>query len=252
MQYKLDQPDNLIGFLEDSVARFPDRPLFGTRTPEGEYEWITYRDFGRRVNNLRGGLAAIGVGKGDMVGIIANNRVEWAAASFATHGLNARFVPMYEQELLHVWEYIIRDSGIKVLFVSKPAILEQVREFPARIDTLKKIVLIEGEGPDTMAALEKTGKKHPVPAVRPAADDIATLIYTSGTTGDPKGVLLAQRATPRGCSCPTATGPTIPIAASSAIRAMTRTTACCPSCPGPTPTARGRCTPSCRSGPRLP
>jgi long-chain acyl-CoA synthetase len=192
MQYKLDQPDNLIGFLEDSVARFPERPLFGTRTPEGEYEWITYRDFGRRVNNLRGGLAAIGVGKGDMVGIIANNRVEWAAASFATHGLNARFVPMYEQELLHVWEYIIRDSGIKVLFVSKPAILEQVREFPARIDTLKKIVLIEGEGPDTMAALEKTGEKHPVPAVRPAADDIATLIYTSGTTGDPKGVLLSH------------------------------------------------------------
>ena len=142
--YIFEKPDNLVEFLESSVARFPDRPLFGTRQADGRYEWITYRDFGRRVDNLRGGLAARGIGKENAVGIIANNRVEWAAASFATHGLNARFVPMYEQELLHVWEYIIRDSGIKLLFVSKPAILEQVKDFPGKIETLKKIILIDG------------------------------------------------------------------------------------------------------------
>lgn len=191
-QYKYEKPDNLVEFLESSVARFPDRPLFGTRQADGRYEWITYRDFGRRVDNLRGGLAARGIGKGDVVGIIANNRVEWAAASFATHGLNARFVPMYEQELLHVWEYIVRDSGVKLLFVSKPAILEQVKDFPGKIETLQKIILIDGEGADTLASLEKEGEARPIPAVHPAAYDIATLIYTSGTTGDPKGVLLSH------------------------------------------------------------
>ncbi|OPY08302.1 MAG: Long-chain-fatty-acid--CoA ligase FadD15 [Syntrophaceae bacterium PtaB.Bin095] len=191
-QYKYEKPDNLVEFLENSVARFSDRPLFGTRRADGQYEWITYRDFGRRVDNLRGGLAARGIGKGDVVGIIANNRVEWAAASFATHGLNARFVPMYEQELLHVWEYIVRDSGVKLLFVSKPAILEQVKDFPGKIETLQKIILIDGEGADTLASLEKEGEARPIPAVHPAAYNIATLIYTSGTTGDPKGVLLSH------------------------------------------------------------
>jgi len=53
------------------------------------------------------------------VGLIANNRVEWAVAAFAAYGLGARFIPMYESELLHVWEYIITDSAVKVLLVSK-------------------------------------------------------------------------------------------------------------------------------------
>jgi len=44
------------------------------------------------------------IGKGDAVGLIANNRVEWAVAAFAAYGLGVRFIPMYESELLHVWE----------------------------------------------------------------------------------------------------------------------------------------------------
>lgn len=38
---------------------------------------------------------------------------------FATLGLGGRFVPIYEVELPHIWEYIVKDSDIKVLFVSK-------------------------------------------------------------------------------------------------------------------------------------
>ena len=71
-----EQPDNLVEFLENSVARYPDRPLFGTKTLGGAYEWATYREIGRRVDDLRGGLAGLGVGRGEAVGIIANNRTE--------------------------------------------------------------------------------------------------------------------------------------------------------------------------------
>ena len=187
-----NEPDNLVEFLEGSVAKYPNRPLFGTKNSRDEYEWITYAEVGKRVDNLRAGLAGLGVGKGDTVGIIANNRAEWAIGAFASYGLGARWVPMYESELPHVWKYIVTDSSIKILFVSKPEIYEQLKNFVNEIPTLEKIFLIEGEGENSMAGLEKEGDKKPVSSINPGVDDIAALIYTSGTTGDPKGVLLSH------------------------------------------------------------
>ena len=190
--YELEKPDNLVEFLERSVAKYPDHPLFGTKNVSGTYDWVTYREVGRRVDNLRGGLARQGIGKGDAVGLIANNRVEWAVAAFATYGLGARFIPMYESELLHVWEYIITDSAVKVLLVSKQDIYDKIKNFTGKIPTLQKIFVIDATGPGTMAELESVGQENPMPSLHPNPDDIAVLIYTSGTTGDPKGVLLSH------------------------------------------------------------
>ena len=190
--YQLDKPDNLVALFEESVAKFSNNRLFGTKNKQGVYEWVTYREVGQRVDNLRGGLAKLGVKKGDAVGFIANNRVEWVVAAFATYGLGARYVPMYESELLHVWKYIIKDSGLKILFVANPDIYEKVKDFPKDIPALEKILIIDGAGEGSMAAVEKSGAAQPVPSTRPSPDDIAGLIYTSGTTGDPKGVLLSH------------------------------------------------------------
>jgi long-chain acyl-CoA synthetase len=100
--YQHTKPDNLVDFLEQSVKKFPTRPYFGTKNKSGVYEWVTYREVGKRVDNLRGGLAKLDIGKDDAVGIIANNRPEWAIVAFATYGLQARFVPMYEAELTKI------------------------------------------------------------------------------------------------------------------------------------------------------
>jgi long-chain acyl-CoA synthetase len=188
----LDKPDNLVEFLENSVAKFPERPMFGTKKARGVYEWATYGQIGRRVDDLRAGLAGLGVGRGDAVGIIANNRTEWAIAAYATYGLGGRFVPMYETELPRIWQYIVTDSALKVLFVSKEEILEKVKGFRGQIPTLKHLILIEGGGPGSMEAFEAKGRLDPVRSIRPGADEIASLIYTSGTTGEPKGVLLSH------------------------------------------------------------
>jgi len=190
--WTLDKPDNLIDWWEESAAQFADRRLFGTKNKNGVYEWVTFKEVGERINNLRAGLAQLGTGKGDAVGIIANNRVEWAVAGFATWGRCARFVPMYEAELLQIWKYIITDSQIKVLFVSKPEIYEKIKDFPKDIPTLKHIFVIDAEGEHSMAAVEKMGAAKPVPPQHPQPDDVAELIYTSGTTGNPKGVLLSH------------------------------------------------------------
>jgi len=190
--YVYEKPDNLVELLECSVTKYPDNPLFGTKNARGSYEWVTYREVGRRVDNMRGGLSALGIDSGDAVGIISDNCVAWAVVAFATQGLGARYVPMYESELLQVWEYIVRDSALKVLFVANRGIYEQVRNLVDSIDSLECIVVIEGQGDDSMAAIEAVGEREPVPALYPGPDDVAILIYTSGTTGEPKGVLLSH------------------------------------------------------------
>ena len=188
--FTLDKPDNLVDWWGQSVTRFADRKLFGTKNKNGVYEWVTYKEIGNRIDHLRAGLAQLEIDKDDVVGIIANNRPEWPVVGFAAWGRLARFVPMYEAELVQVWKYIIADSGIKVLFVSNPEIFEKVKDFPKEIPTLKHILIIESDGDHSMAALEKKGAAKPVAPKIPKAEDVCELIYTSGTTGNPKGVLL--------------------------------------------------------------
>ncbi len=191
-KYRYDKPDNLVSFIEESVAKFPNNRYFGTKKPDGTYAWVTYAEVGKRIDNLRAGLKKIGLGKNDAVGIIANNRLEFAIIAFATYGLGARLVPMYEAEQVKTWHYIIKDSALKVLFVARDEIREKIKHFPSEISTLKHICLIEGDEKHALCDLEKIGETAPVPSIKPTVSDIATLIYTSGTTGEPKGVLLSH------------------------------------------------------------
>ena len=191
--YQLTKPDNVVEILEKSVAKFSQRPFLGTKNKTlKQYEWITYADFGKRVDNVRSGLSQLGIKKDDAVGIICNNSTDWAICFFATSGLDARFVPMYEAELAQVWKYIINDAQVKVLFISKKEIYAKIKDVLSSIPTLKKVIVMEGDGPDTLADLEKKGAAKKVKSIYPDQSSICILIYTSGTTGDPKGVLLSQ------------------------------------------------------------
>ena len=191
--YQLVKPDNIVEIMEKSVAKFSQRPFLGTKNKTlQQYEWITFADLGKRVDNVRSGLSQLGIKKDDAVGIICNNSTDWAVCFFATSGLDARLVPMYEAELAQVWKYIINDAQIKVLFISKKEIYTKIKDILSGIPTLQKVIVMEGDGPDTMVDLEKKGEAKKVKSIYPNPSSICILIYTSGTTGDPKGVLLSQ------------------------------------------------------------
>lgn len=190
--YNSERPKNLVDMFEDSVKKYGKKNWIGTQNAEGEYKWVTYNEAAKRVDNLRGGLAKIGVGKDDPVGVIINNSVEWAVIAFATYGLNARLIPMYEKELEKIWKYIIEDSAVKVLFVVNDEVHGKVKDLKDKLSTLEEIYIIRGEGENSLAALEKLGAENPIASVKPHYNDIAGLIYTSGTTGEPKGVLLSH------------------------------------------------------------
>lgn len=187
-------PTNLVDLFEDTVKKFPNRPWIGEQNAEGEYEWTSYKEASDRIDHLRAGLAEIGIGKDDSVGLIIDNSLEWAIIAFATYGLGARLVPMYQKELEKIWRYIVEDSNVKVLFVADKGILEKTKHYKDEIETLENIYIIRGEkeGKNTMSALEELGSENSISSVKPHWSDIACLIYTSGTTGDPKGVLLSH------------------------------------------------------------
>jgi long-chain acyl-CoA synthetase len=186
-------PRNLVDLFEDTVTKWGDRNAIGTKNLQTkQYEWITYKRLAERINNVRSGINQLGINKGDAVGGIIGNSVEWYVLENASHGLGAIFVPMYEKELIKTWQYIIRDSRVKYLFVKDDKILEQIQHFKNEIETLKEVFIIYGEGEKSLKVLEEAGKKTPVKSYKPHWTEPAELIYTSGTTGEPKGVLLSH------------------------------------------------------------
>ena len=76
-QNTYESPDNLVEIFENSVSKYANNLFIGEKDSSGVYQWVTYAQIAARVDNLRGGLASLGVQAGDTVGIIANNRKEW-------------------------------------------------------------------------------------------------------------------------------------------------------------------------------
>lgn len=186
---------NLVEMLDSSVERFGDRPLFGKLLLPGDtIEWTTYREFADLVRRMRAGLQKLGVGQGQAVAVISNNRLEWAVGAHATMSLGAHYVPMYEAQLAAEWQYILEDSGSVVCFVASNALAERLEPLRASLPQLRHIVSFEGDGEaeGSYAQLLAHGAGQAVAAGYPGPDDLGFLIYTSGTTGRPKGVMLTQ------------------------------------------------------------
>lgn len=184
---------NLVELCEISVESYAGRELFGTKVGN-VWRWMTYGEFGRLVDAFRAGLAARGVGRGDKVVCISNNRVEWAVGAYATYGLGAVWVPMYEAQLEKEWQFILNDCDGKVLLVSTHAIYQKTKDYPGKLPKLQHVIAFEGpkDDPNTYEAVLAQGRQNPVKAVTPDREDICGFIYTSGTTGEPKGVKLSH------------------------------------------------------------
>ena len=100
--------DTLVDMHLVTRQSFGNRPLFGTK-PGGQgsapFEWMTYKDFGKRVDQCRAALDGLGIARGDKVVIVSNNRQEWAVCAYATYSLGAVFVPMYEEQVGGGWVF---------------------------------------------------------------------------------------------------------------------------------------------------
>ncbi len=185
--------NTLIDILEHSTNSFRDRPLFGEKR-DGSWGWMNYGAFREEVDRVRTGLTALGVTKGDAVGIISDNRTEWAVAAYAAYGLGAAVVPMYEAQTQENWHYILGDSGAKVVFVASQGIDKRVREFAGDLPALEHVISFEAPAEGDAVWFGSLGGigEDVAPLADLSSSDIAGFVYTSGTTGKPKGVLLSH------------------------------------------------------------
>lgn len=165
-------------------------------------EWlpISARELYRKVVGTARALDAWGIGRGDHVAILSENRPEWAVADFASMLVGAAGVPIYPTLTGEQTLAILQDSGARLAFVST---LEQLKKILAVKDrtAVEQVVVMDEVGgiPEAipmhrLAMNPGTGRDHEMEArgkaVGPA--DLATIVYTSGTTGIPKGVMLTH------------------------------------------------------------
>jgi len=184
--------ESLVQVFNSSTEKFGDRALFGVKR-DGQWQWMTYGEWGDRTRRLRTALQHLGVQAGDRVAVIANNSPEWAMGAYASYGLGAAYVAMYESQLDKDWKHILKDCGAKVLFVANEQIAQRVRNFRDELPDLKEVIVLSGTPKGGEHAFADLLQYEASDLVDPGPGAIADFIYTSGTTGEPKGVRLTHR-----------------------------------------------------------
>jgi long-chain acyl-CoA synthetase len=159
-----------------TAEEHPDRVAVRTKDDEISLTWSALRD---RVDALAGGLARLGVKRGDKVALMLLNRPEFHIADLAVMTLGATPFSIYATYTREQIEYLTGDSGAKV------ALIEAA--FAERFPELEHVLVLEDGWPDDPGFDAEPHWR----AIEP--DDEITLIYTSGTTGPPKGVQLVHR-----------------------------------------------------------
>jgi long-chain acyl-CoA synthetase len=196
-------PGSLNQLFFDAVERYgkPDALQYKS---DGTYKPISHREVLERVRHVARGLRLSGVERGDRVGILSENRPEWAIADYACLTAGLTDVPIYPTLPADQIAYVLRDSGAVAVFVSNAEQAQKVASIRGELPALKTVISFEKTASaDTMtfADLEAYGARaetnetilqyrREADAVQPG--DLATLIYTSGTTGTPKGVMLTH------------------------------------------------------------
>jgi fatty-acyl-CoA synthase len=159
---------------------------------------LTYSELDGEVDRVARGLLALGIEKGDRVGIWSPNNAEWVLVQYATARIGAILVninPAYRTSEL---EYALNQSGCRLL-ISAPAFLtsdyrDMVAVVAPQVAELERTIYLDS--PDWEALLAGADSVDPAElrarSEALAPDDPINIQYTSGTTGFPKGATLSH------------------------------------------------------------
>ncbi len=159
---------------------------------------LTWGELRERVDALAGGLAKLGVRRGDTVALMFSNRPEFSIADLAVMTLGATPFSLYQTLSPEQIQYVVSDAGAKVALVEEALLAPVTKARELGLPDLATIVVLEGERGEGTVAWDDVEGSDPEFDVEAAwreigPDDLLTLIYTSGTTGPPKGVQLTHR-----------------------------------------------------------
>ena len=169
---------------------------------EGEWKKFSSKEYIDYSNNFCRGLYEMGLRKGDKIITVSSNRPEWNFADMGMAMIGVVHVPVFVSLNTSEYQYIIRNSGAKMIIISDTRLYKCVSPafdypgFSSHVYTFDKVT-----GVNNWMEIISKGKSSPeksrneIEEVKSSIDQdsFATLIYTSGTTGKPKGVMLSHK-----------------------------------------------------------
>ncbi|HEY3317943.1 MAG TPA: AMP-binding protein [Coriobacteriia bacterium] len=185
--------------------------------PDRDLRW-TYGQFDERVTNLAKGMLAIGLCRGDHLGIWARNVPDWLTFAFATAKIGVVLVTVNPVYKSHELAYVIKQSDMKALvvidafrdvdyiqlvreLVPESQVQERGHLYSEEFPKLKSLIYMGPEKhrgfysmPELLVLGEHAGDElYSEAREGQTCDDVINMQYTSGTTGFPKGVMLTSR-----------------------------------------------------------
>ena len=178
-----------------TVEDFPDRVAVRTKDDEISLTFAELRD---RVDALAGGLAKLGVAKGDTVALMFANRPEFHIADLAVMTLGATPFSIYSTYSPEQVQYVVQDAGAKVALIEQEHYDQVEGARKLGMEGFETIIVLEGAQGEGSVGWDDVEGSDPDFDAEPhwrdqVTDDFLTLIYTSGTTGPPKGVQLTHK-----------------------------------------------------------
>src|SRR5258706_3994989 len=181
------------------AMREKDRGIWQT------YDWAQYAT---NVGDFALGLAANGIGRGDKLAVIGDNRPRLYWAQLSMQCLGGVAVPVYQDSIAAELVYVLNHAEVAVIVAEDQEQVDKVMSIADQLPTLKLLVYDDPRGldgydlpmlkafSDVQAAGRAFAAGHPgwldAEIARGTPDEVALLNYTSGTTGKPKGVMLSH------------------------------------------------------------
>ncbi|WLB12813.1 long-chain fatty acid--CoA ligase [Bradyrhizobium elkanii] len=182
----------------------------------GLWREFTWNDYQTRTHDFALGMVELGLGRGDVIGIIGDNRPDWVAAEIAAHAIGAMSLGLYRDVLDEEAAYLLTYGEAKLVFAEDEEQVDKLLGLADRVPHLKHIVYSDPRGmrkyddPRLMEASKLVALGRDRAAREPGlyerlvdatdGEDVAILCTTSGTTANPKLAMLSAGRVLRHCA----------------------------------------------------